>query len=205
MVDRFTPTPTRMFQPTGFGQNQDLHDMKWATRALAAGAIPATTNFFGAAPSSDLTVDRYEQPNTLVSSAKTYTIYGLFVQLFIGAAGTLSDLEKVINYTALQIITAQKEYGVFPVSLLPAGGGLLVQSGQIAVTPAATPGAQSPVGALNGTPDRRACFKFANPLIIQANQGFACNLIGPTATAQTLTGIVNVRVVLDGVEQRTAS
>jgi hypothetical protein len=30
-------------------------------------------------------------------------------------------------------------------------------------------------------------------------------LLGPTTTAQTLTGIIQVRIVLDGVEQRAAS
>lgn len=204
-MPNYAPTPTRMYQPTGIGQNQIIHDMKWATRTIAAGVIPTTTNFFGAAPSSDLTVDRYEQPNTLVSSAKIYTIYGMFVQVYAGAAAVLQDLEKLCSWTAIRLVTAQKEYGIFPVSLLPAGGGLTVQSGQIAVTPAAPPGGQSVTAALNGTPARNAAFTFANPLIIQANQSFYTELLGPTVTPQTLTGAVIVRVVLDGVEQRAAS
>lgn len=201
----FSPTPTRQFQPTGIGNNQRIHDMKWASRTIAAGVIPSTTNFFGAAPSADMTVDRYEQPNTLVSSAKTYTIYGIFCQVLLGAAGILTDLEKVINFTALRIVTAQKEYGCFATSLLPAGGGLAIQSGQVAVTPAASPGALSAIGALNGMPAKNIGFTFANPLIIQANQSFYAELLGPTVTTQTLTGAVQVRVILDGVEDRTAS
>ena len=199
------PTATRQFQPTGIGNNQEIHDMKWATRTIALGVVPSTTNFFGAAPSSDLTVDRYEQPNTLVSSAKIYTIFGLFLQIYAGVGAILTDLEKIISFTALRIVTAQKEYGVFPISLLPAGGGLAIQSGQIALTPAVAPGALSVVGALNGMPARNAAFTFANPLIIQANQSFYAELLGPTVTPQTLTGAVIVRVVLDGVERRTAS
>lgn len=201
----FSPTPTRQFQPTGLGVNQVIHDMKWATRSLAAGVIPTATNFFGASPSSDVTVDRYEQPNTLVSSAKIYTIYGLFVQLYAGAAAVLGDFEKVISYCCVRLVTAQKEYGVFPVSLLPAGGGVFVQGGNISVTPAATPGGLSVSGLLNGQPGRNAAFTFANPLIIQANQSFYAELLGPTATTQTLTGAINVRIILDGVEQRTSS
>jgi hypothetical protein len=54
-------------------------------------------------------------------------------------------------------------------------------------------------------PARNVGFNFANPLIIQANQSFYCELLGPTVTTQTLTGAVQVRVVLDGVEQRTSS
>lgn len=198
-------TPTRAYSPGGVGLNQAIHDMKWATRALAAAAIPATTNFFGAAPSADLTVDRYEQGNTLVSSAKIYTIFGMFVQLTAGAGAVLTDFEKILNFTAVRIVTAQKEYGVYPTLNLPAGGGLAIQSGQVAVTPAASPGALSTVGAINGMPARNVGFNFAQPLIIQANQSFYMELLGPTVTPQTLTGIVNIRIVLDGVEQRTAS
>lgn len=197
--------PTRAFQNVGVGLNQQIHDMKWATRTIAAGVIPATTNFFGAAPSSDLTVDRYEQGNTLISSGKVFTIFGMFVQLFAGAANVLTDFEKVINFTAVRIVTAQKEYGVYPTLNLPAGGGLAIQSGQIAVTPAASPGALSNIGVINGMPARNVGFTFAEPLIIQANQSFYMELLGPTTTAQTLTGAVITRIVLDGVEQRTAS
>lgn len=201
----FSPTPTRQYQPTGLGVNQTIHDMKWATRALAAGVIPTSLNFFGASPSADVTVDRYEQPNTLVSSAKIYTIYGMFVQLFAGAAAVLGDFEKIINFCAVRLVTAQKEYGVFPVSLLPAGGGLYAQGGNISVTPAAAPGGVSVAALINGQPGRNACFTFANPLIIQANQSFYAELIGPTITAQNLTGAMQVRIILDGVEQRTSS
>lgn len=204
-MPRYSPTATRQFQPTGIGNNQRIHDMKWATRTIAAGVIPAVTNFFGAAPSSDQIVDRYEQGNTLVSSAKMYTIFGIFLQVYAGAGALLSDFEKLISFTALRIITAQKEYGVFVTSLLPAGGGLMLQSGQVAVTPAVAPGGQSVVGALNGQPGRNASFTLANPLEIQANQSFYAELIGPTATPETLTGALRVRVILDGVEQRAAA
>ena len=54
-----TFTPTRQFIPGGVGNSQQIHDTKYATRSLAAVAIPGATNFFGAAPSSDFTVDRY--------------------------------------------------------------------------------------------------------------------------------------------------
>lgn len=200
-----TPTPTRMYAPQGIGMNQEIHDIKYATRTIAAGVIPTTTNFFGAAPSADMTVDRYEQGNTIVSSGKQFTIYGIAAQVFAGAAAILTDLEKLINFTCIRIVTAQKEFGVYPTLMLPAMGGLSLQSGQVAVTPAAAPGGLSVVGAVNGMPDRRAGFNLAFPLVIGANQGFYCELIGPVTTTQTLTGAVIVRLVLDGVEQRVAS
>jgi len=203
-MDPFSPTPTRMFQPTGIGQNQKIHDMKWATRTIAAGVIPTTTNFFGASPSSDPTVDRYEQGNTLVSSAKIFTIYGLFAQLLPGAAAVLGDFEKIINFCAVRLVTAQKEYGVFPLSLLPAGGGLVIQSGQVASTPVAARGAFSTMGALNGHPLRKR-FALKQPLEIQSNQQFYAELVAPQVTPLTLTSITLVRLELEGVEERPAA
>ena len=201
----YSPTPTRQFQNIGIGNNQNIHDMKWASRSLAAGVIPTSVNFFGAAPSSDVTVDRYEQGNTLVSSGKLYTIYGMFLQVYAGAGAVFGDFEKLVSYTCIRLVTAQKEYGVFPVSLIPAGGGVFAQGGNISVTPAAAPGGVSVAGLLNGQPGRNAAFTLANPLIIQANQSFYAELLGPVTTTQTLSGALNVRLVLDGVEQRAAS
>ena len=203
MVRSFTPT--RQFNATGVGTFQQIHDTKYATRSLAAGAIPTSTNFFGAAPSADITVDRYEQGNTLVSSAKIFTVVGILVLLQAGAGAVLSDFEKIINYCCLHIITAQKEFGMWPLHMCPAGGGLAVQSGQVAVTPAASPGALSTVGATNGMPARTSGFTLAEPLDVQANQPFYMELLGPVTAVQTLTGIVNVKIILDGLEKRTAS
>ena len=133
-------TPTRQFAATGIGNFQRIHDFKYATRSLAAAAIPSTTNFFGAAPSSDPTLDRYEQGNTLVSSAKTFTIFGVFMHLYSGAGAVIGDWEKIIQKCCLRIVTNQKEFGVIPCHMVPAGGGIAVQSGQVSVTSTTSPG-----------------------------------------------------------------
>lgn len=197
-------TPTRIFQPQGVGLDQGIHDFKYATRTIAAGVIPASTNFFGAAPSADQTVDRYDQGNTLVSSGKQFTIYSLGLVVLAGAAAVLTDFEKVINFCMIRIVTASKEFGVFPVLDLPAGGGLSAQSGQISVTPAASPGAYSINALTNGHPLRKK-FALKYPLVIQANQSFYCELVGPTVTTQTLTGAIICRLELEGVEVRPAA
>lgn len=205
----FPFTPTRQYQPMGIGNNQYIHDTKYATRQLAAAAIPNVTNFFSGAPSADITADRYEQGNTLVSSGKTFTIFGIAVQLFSPAVGLATDYEKILNWCCLRIVTAQKEYGMYPLYMLPQGGGLVAQSGQIEVTPAATPGASISTGLTNGMPARQSMFNLAFPLQIQANQSFYCELIAPSGTgilpAQTLASAVNVRVLFDGVEGRVAA
>lgn len=202
-------TPTRVFQPSGVGLDQAIHDTKYATIALAAGPIPATTRFFSAAPSADPCADRYEQGNTIVTSGKQFTIAGIGVQLTIGAGGTLADLERTINYCAVRITTSQKEFGVFPLYMLPQGGGIQMFGGQLALTPVAPPGATVTTGATNGVPTRAAMFNLACPLIIQGNASFFMELLGPNGAGafatQTNTGIVVVKIVLDGVESRVAA
>lgn len=202
-------TPTRAFQPSGIGLDQAIHDTRYATLSIAAGAIPAVTRFFSGAPSSDPCSDRYEQGNTLFSSGNEFTIVGIGAQLASTAASCLTDMEMLIDYCALRLVTAQKEYGVFPLYMLPQGGGLQAFGGQVAVTPAAAPGGLSFVGATNGMPTRSAMFTLACPLIIQANQAFYAELLGPSGSGafavQTLTAAVKVRIVLDGVVKRTAA
>jgi len=184
--------------------------MRWATRAFAAGAVAAVTNFFGAAPNADQNVDLYEQGNALVGSGAKFTIRQIAAQIQPGAAMTFADFESFVNLCSLRIITASKEYGVFPLYMLPAGGGVSAMSGQVAATAAANPagGAATP-GLTNGIPDRRAMFALAEPLTIQANQGFYCELLAPTGGGVvpviTLTGALRCRIILDGTIDRSAA
>jgi len=200
---------TRQYQATGVINAQAIHDTKYATRSIPAGVIPSTVNFFGAAPSADPTSDRYEQGNTLVSSGKIFTIFSIAAQVAAGAGAVMADFESIINTCSLRIVTSQKEYGVFPLLMMPAGGGAAYQSGQVAVTPAAVPGNLSVIGVLNGMPTQSATFALARALEIQANQSFYMELLGPVAAgvwgAQTLTGAIRVRLILNGVEERAAA
>jgi len=199
------PTPTRAFQPAGIGLMQSIHDFKFATRSLAAAAIPAVTNFFGAAPSADPTVDRYDQGNTLVSSGKQFTIYQMALHIWKNTADVnLADFQKIIDNCMIRIVTGSKEFGLYPVLDLPAGGGMAIQSGQIASTPVAAPGAFSTLGAINGHPLRKR-FSLKHPLIIQSNQSFYAELVAPQIAPQTLVSITLVRLELEGVEERAAS
>ena len=201
---------TRVFSPSGVGLQQKIHYMRWATRAFAAGVVPVVTNFFSAAPNADFNVDLYEQGNALVGSGSNFTISQIGVQVVGGAAATFADFESVINGCSLRIITASKEYGIFPFFMMPQGGGIGAASGQVSVTAAAAPGgAGGTPGLLNGVADRRAMFALAYPLTIQANQGFYCEMLAPTGGGVvpqiTLTGALRIRVVLDGELDRSAS
>lgn len=198
-------TPTRAYSPSGVGLLQQIHDFKFATRSLAAAALPAVTNFFGAAPSADPTLDRYDQGGTLVSSGKKFTIYQMALHIWKNTAdANLADFQRIIDNCFIRLVTNSKEFGLYPVLDLPAGGGLAVQSGQIAVTPAAVPGNFSTMGATNGHPLRKR-FALKMPLEIQSNQQFYAELVAPQVTPLTLTSITLVRLELEGVEERAAS
>lgn len=209
-MSRMSPTPTRLLQPADTNLGNTIHDIKFATRVLAA-AVLGTTNFFSAAPSADPSVDRYEQGNTLITSGKRFTIYQIGLMLRPSPdtdTVNLIDMDRVINLCSLRLVISQKEYGVFPLVNIPAGGGISALSGQVSATAAAAPGAFSTAGVSNGLPMRRR-FALQCPLIIQSNQQFFAELIAPNGTgvvaAITLTGALIARLELEGVEERAAA
>lgn len=198
-------TPTRVYQPAGVGLLQTIHDFKFATRTLAAAAVPAVTNFFGAAPNADPTLDRYDQSGTLVSSGKKFTIFQMALHIWKNTVDVnLGDFQLLIDNCFIRLVTNSKEFGLYPVVSLPVGGGLCIQSGQVAVTPVAAPGAFSTLGATNGHPLRKR-FALKHPLEVQSNQSFYAELVAPQATPITMTSITRLRLELEGVEERTAS
>jgi len=203
------PTPTRQFQPAGVGVFNQVHSSKWATKTFAAGAIPSTTDFFLSAPSGDLTRDNYDQGGILVTSGKTFTIYGLAVNFIEATASTFADIDTFINRCSVQITSQNKEIGLFPLVLIPSGGGTSALSGQVSVTSAASPGATSPLAVTNGIPVRKL-LNLEVPLEIQSQQSFKVTILGPASVpagfpAATLVGALDVRVVLEGIETRPAA
>lgn len=199
-------TPTRAFQPAGVGLLQGIHDFKFATRAIGAGVVPNTVDFFGAPPVADPTQDRYDQGNTLVSSGKSFIIYQISLMLFkLAPDAHVVDLEQLINKCHIRLTTASKEFGIYPVKDLVAGGGLFAGAGQIAVTPATMPGGTVTTGVLNGHPLRKK-FALKSPLEIQSNQSFRAELLAPGgALAITLLSATTLRLELEGVETRPAA
>lgn len=201
-------TPTRAFQPSGVGLLQQIHDFKFATRALAAAVMPNVTDFFSAPPVADPTQDRYDQGGTLVSSGKSFIIYAMSFEVFkLVDDVNVVDLVQIINKCFIRLTTAAKEFGTYPVKDLPAGGGLFAGSSQISLTPLAAVGSMNSttLGCLNGHPLRRK-FAFKNPLEIQSNQQFKAELLAPAgALAITLLSATTCRLELEGLESRPAS
>jgi hypothetical protein len=199
--------PSRLMQDANVGVRAEVHDLRWATKALAAAALPLTTDFFTGAPSTDPCSDRFSA-GSLADSGCSFTIVGLGVHLWSQVAAALADIDKIINECSIRMTTNQREIMTIPVFMLPAGGGLSAPGGQVAVTAAASPGGTSPYGVTNGVPDRRAMFRLAQPQTIQPMQQFKCELVAPSGggayAAITLGTIVNCRIVLDGVLRRVA-
>jgi len=196
------PIRTRQAQGTTLINAQKIHDVKYATKLLPTGVLASSLDFFTSAPLADVTYDNYANGGNLVDSGKEFTIYQVGVQLTIGTTPTIADYDLIIGRCVLALSTAQKEYGRFPILLLPSGGGLAVQGSQVGVAGTAVQ------GVTNGMPTRNGMFKLAAPLIIGANQSFKATLYAPNAVgfpAITLTGTTYIRILLDGVEQRAAA
>ena len=176
---------------------QRIHDVKYNTKSLAAGALPSVLDFFSAAPSSDPSQDSYEAAGNLVVGQKVFQVMALSCVLIAGAGATLQDLETVLNNCVVEFTTSNKMIGRIPLNRIPAAGGLCALSGQVSLTAGAP--ATTPIGATNGMPWNKALMMVI-PLDIPGNQQFQARLYGNTA--KTLTGIVGIRLQLEGVEIR---
>ena len=200
----FSKSATRQYTPGGVGQMQTIHDTRYATKTFSSGAIAGTTAFFQAAPSADPTLDRYTGNNNLVDSGQTWEIHSIGVMVKDSTSATFADMVSFIQLCALRLWISSKEYGVFPLIDLPAGGGPFIQGGNISLSQIASPGTVSPYGILNGNPQRRK-MRLHQPLEIQGNQSIYAEIMAPVTTAITLTGALIVRVEFEGLWTRPAA
>jgi len=204
----FGKSATRQYTPGGVGNMQSLHDFRFSSRLFTAVAFPTLTVFFNTAPSPDFTVDRYSAQNNLIDSGQKWVIHQLGVVVFptlpAPPTATATDLINILNLCAVRFQISSKEYGLFPLIDLPAGGGPNLGGSQVAVTAAAAPGATSPYGITNGAPQRLK-LALCQPLEIQGNQAFYMELLGPSVSGFTLTGPVTIRIELEGEWFRPAA
>lgn len=177
---------------------QSISETKYDTLQLAAAAIPARTDFFQA-PSADLAVKNFEGPGFLVASGKLFLVQTIGVVIAANAAATTADnLLQLINRCALRLQVDQKIYGTFPLHQLTGFGGAYLPS-QVAVTAAAAPaGAVAATGITNGVPHNQP-FRVL-PFLVEGQKPFTASLIGPTGTAITLAGTVDLKVCLGGFQ-----
>lgn len=177
---------------------QTISECKYDTLTLAAAAIPAQTQFF-ATPSADLARKNFEGPGMLVTSGKFFLLQSIGAVITqIAAAATGQNLVDLVNNCALRLQVDQKVMGTFPLHVLTGFGGAYLPS-QVAVTAAAAPaGAVSNFGVTNGVPMNQP-FRI-KPQLIEGQKAFAAFLIGPTGTAITLAGAVDLKICLAGIQ-----
>ena len=177
---------------------QVISETKYDTLTLAAAAVPAQTQFF-ATPSADLAIKNFEGPGMLITSGKLFLAQTLGVVIAqIAAATTAQNLVDLINKCSLRLQVDQKVMGTFPIHQLTGFGGAFTPS-QVAPTVAANPaGGQANFNITNGVPHSQP-FRI-NPLLIEGQKAFAAYLIGPTGTAITLAGAVDLKVCIGGLQ-----
>lgn len=112
----------------------------------------------------------------------------------IAGAAPLSgdDVALLINNGTLNFTVGQKNYGLWPLHALPAGGG-------VHINPAGAGGEAGDefIGiAQNGVPDPRCVYTLTHPLLIEPQINFDCQIRWPAA--QTLSGNLAITVMLDG-------
>lgn len=178
---------------------QRVHDVKYNTKSLAAGALPAVLDFFSGAPNSNAAIDSYEAASNLVVGNKVFQAMALSAVITAGAGSTLADLEAVINSGVVEFTTANKMVGRIPLNRIPAAGGLAALSGQVTSAPGAGATLTATPGLTNGIPWNKPLM-LAVPLDIPGNQQFLARIYFDSS--KVLTGAVNVRLQLEGVEVR---
>lgn len=103
-----------------------------------------------------------------------------------------NDIARLINNSSCSFNIGNKNYGIWPTVALPGGGGVMSDSAGAGATAADN----FLVTAMNGVPDPRAIYTLSQPLLIDPQINF--NFVMTWAAAQTLTGNLDIMVMLDG-------
>ena len=187
------PAQTQMLQG-----KQAVSETKYDTLTLAAAVLPNQTQFF-ANQNADLAIKNFDGNGILVNSGKLFLIQTLgLIITGISAAVTGQNIVDLINRCCVRLQIDQKVMGTFPVHQLTGFGGAYLPS-QVGVTVAvAPPGAVANFGITNGVPQSQP-FRIS-PMLIEGQKAFAAFLIGPTGTAITLAGTLEVKIALGGVQ-----
>ena len=114
--------------------------------------------------------------NTIVSTGATFV-------------GSVNDVAQLINTGILTLTVGMKNYGVWPLHCLPAGGG----AAGFLTNAVATQ--QIQLGQ-NGNADPRSVYALEHPLLIEPQINFQCQVQWPAAL--TLVANLNITIMLDG-------
>lgn len=108
--------------------------------------------------------------------------------------GAIDNIQQLHNTGVLQILIGAKEYGPYPLWLIPSGGGafgVIASDGDVA-----SPGEIQDY-AISGAPDARNSFTLAVPIFIAPQINFSATLTWPAAI--TLAGgNTNISIGFEG-------
>jgi hypothetical protein len=146
--------------------------------------------FFSATRAS--IVDSNMETGGQMPGQKMFLLRGIGVEILPATNVTATttpmvDVIALIHWGALRLSIGSKSYAEWPLFLLSAGGGTYGQ--------AYTAGATVTRGN-NGSPDPRACYGLARPLLLTSSLNFSCRI--EWTPAQNITANVRVRVLLKG-------
>jgi len=114
--------------------------------------------------------------NTIVTTGATFV-------------GSINDVSQLLNTGILTFTVGQKNYGIWPLHALPAGGGAYGTVTNAVATQ------QLQLGQ-NGDSDPRSVYSLEHPLLIEPQINFQAQIQWPAAL--TLVANLNITVMLDG-------
>ena len=105
--------------------------------------------------------------------------------------GAIDDMHQLVEHGVLQFTIGQKNYGQWPLWVLPAGGGVVpfMQTGDIDVVVQY---------GNNGLADARVVYTLTKPLFIAPQINFRVDLLWPAGALTLVAGNPNMWVGLDG-------
>ena len=160
----------------------------WDTQQYAQ-AGQQFLDFFQAIPAS-LTAGNLTQAGTIGNNVMVVRSIGVFVrQAAAGGVQVGNDIDILSKQGVLRLIIGAKEYGIWPIELLPVGGG--VDGAAMDNT------GLSPYNFANlGVPDPRASYNLTRPFKIPPNLNFRVRLEWTAAIAISVA--TNLVVCLKG-------
>lgn len=170
------------------GASEWVDKVLWDTQQYAAGG-QIFLDFFQGLPAS-LPAGNLTQAGTIGNNVMIIRSIGVFARgTATGAAGVGLGIAVLAAQGVLRISIGAKEYGIWPIHLLPVGGGVYGAAND-------TTGL-SPYETTNiGVPDPRAGYNLTRPLLIPPNLNFRVRLEWTAAIA--ITNATNLVVCLKG-------
>jgi hypothetical protein len=160
----------------------------WDTQQYAA-AGQVTLDFFQGLPAS-LPAGNLTQAGTIGNNIFIIRSIGVFARgTATGAAGVGLGIAVLASQGVLRLSIGAKDYGVWPIHLLPVGGGV---SGFASDNTGLIPYETTNIGL----PDPRAGYNLTRPLLIPPNLNFRVRL--EWAAAIAITNATNLVVCLKG-------